>query len=67
MLTDIGTSGSDAPLLAARRWVLRPAAPYFATLTIDTSMRVSNARAKAELGWTPALPTYRQGVRAPRS
>ncbi|MFI7633943.1 NAD-dependent epimerase/dehydratase family protein [Nonomuraea sp. NPDC049400] len=47
-------------------WVIRLAAPYFAALMIDTSMRVSNAKAKAELGWTPTLPTYREGVRAPR-
>ena len=26
--------------------------------------RVSNARAKAELGWTPAYPTYREGLAA---
>lgn len=28
------------------------------------SKRVSNARAKAELGWLPAFPTYREGLRA---
>jgi nucleoside-diphosphate-sugar epimerase len=26
--------------------------------------RVSNARAKAELGWRPAYPSYREGLRA---
>ena len=26
--------------------------------------RVSNARAKAELGWKPAYPTYREGLAA---
>jgi len=26
--------------------------------------RVSNARAKAELGWRPAYPTYREGLAA---
>jgi nucleoside-diphosphate-sugar epimerase len=25
---------------------------------------VSNARAKAELGWRPAYPSYREGLRA---
>jgi nucleoside-diphosphate-sugar epimerase len=44
------------------RWVIRLAAPYFATLMVDTSMRVSNAKAKAELSWTPAFATYREGV-----
>lgn len=28
------------------------------------SKRVSNARAKAELGWRPVYPTYREGLRA---
>lgn len=28
------------------------------------SKRVSNARAKAELGWRPAYPTHREGLRA---
>jgi nucleoside-diphosphate-sugar epimerase len=28
------------------------------------SKRVSNARAKAELSWRPAYPTYREGLRA---
>ena len=26
--------------------------------------RVANARAKAALGWRPAYPTYREGLRA---
>jgi nucleoside-diphosphate-sugar epimerase len=28
------------------------------------SKRVSNARAKAELGWRPDYPTYREGLTA---
>ena len=28
------------------------------------SKRVSNARAKAELGWRPSYPSYREGLRA---
>jgi nucleoside-diphosphate-sugar epimerase len=28
------------------------------------SKRVSNALAKAELGWRPAYPSYREGLRA---
>src|SRR5204863_885638 len=52
--------------LGARRlwrvptWMLRPI-PYLHTL-MTTSMRVSNAKARRELGWTPAVPTYRQGI-----
>jgi nucleoside-diphosphate-sugar epimerase len=41
-------------------WMLR-AIPYVHTL-MTTSMRVSNARAKSELGWAPAVPTYRDGL-----
>jgi nucleoside-diphosphate-sugar epimerase len=41
-------------------WMLR-AIPYLHTL-MTTSMRVSNAKAKRELGWAPAVPTYRAGI-----
>jgi nucleoside-diphosphate-sugar epimerase len=52
--------------LGARRprripvWMLR-AIPYVHTL-MTTSMRVSNAKARRELGWAPAVPTYREGI-----
>ena len=39
---------------------LAPAARRF----YAESKRVSNARAKAELGWRPAYPTYREGLAA---
>lgn len=39
---------------------LSPAARRF----YGESKRVSNALAKAELGWRPAYPTYREGLRA---
>ena len=47
-------------------WTFRLLAPYVAAFAVDTSMRVSNARARGELGWRPAYPTYRDGVRAMR-
>jgi nucleoside-diphosphate-sugar epimerase len=47
----------EIPLAEAR---LSPAAQRF----YGESKRVSNARAKAELGWRPAYPTYREGLRA---
>ena len=31
-------------------------------LRFDASMRVSNAKAKAELGWSPKYPSYREGI-----
>lgn len=45
-------------------WMIRAAAPYVAAMVLDTSMRVSNARAKAELDWHPAYPTYHDGLKA---
>jgi nucleoside-diphosphate-sugar epimerase len=44
--------------------LIRLVAPFFAEQMIDTSMRVSNAKAKTELGWRPTMPSYREGVRA---
>jgi nucleoside-diphosphate-sugar epimerase len=48
---------SEIPLDAAR---LPPAAERF----YAESKRVSNALAKAELGWRPAYPSYREGLQA---
>jgi nucleoside-diphosphate-sugar epimerase len=45
-------------------WLLRLGAPLLAAFLVDTSMRVSNAKAKRELGWQPRFPSYREGVRA---
>lgn len=42
-------------------WVFRLTVPYAYTF-LTTTMRVSNARAKRELGWTPSAPTYREGI-----
>jgi nucleoside-diphosphate-sugar epimerase len=41
-------------------WMLRPI-PYLHTL-MTTSMRISNAKARRELGWAPAVSTYREGI-----
>jgi nucleoside-diphosphate-sugar epimerase len=41
-------------------WMLRPI-PYLHTI-LTTSMRVSNAKARRELGWAPAVSTYREGI-----
>ena len=52
--------------LGARRpwrvpsWMLRPI-PYLHTL-MATSMRVSNAKARRELGWAPTVSTHREGI-----
>lgn len=41
-------------------WMLR-AIPYLHTI-MTTSMRVSNAKARRELGWAPTVSTYREGI-----
>lgn len=43
------------------RWVFALSAPYAAAF-LGSVLRVSNAKAKGELGWRPACPTYREGV-----
>jgi nucleoside-diphosphate-sugar epimerase len=45
-------------------WAFRRASPLAAELITATSVVVSNARAKADLGWTPRYPSYREGVAA---
>jgi nucleoside-diphosphate-sugar epimerase len=41
-------------------WMLRPI-PYLHAI-VTTSMRVSNGKARRELGWVPAVSTYRKGI-----
>jgi nucleoside-diphosphate-sugar epimerase len=44
--------------------LIRLAAPYLATIMLDTRMCVSNAKAKSGLGWKPEYPTLKDGLRA---
>jgi nucleoside-diphosphate-sugar epimerase len=41
-------------------WMLRPI-PYIHAM-MTTSMSVSNAKARRELGWAPVVSTYREGI-----
>lgn len=54
-----------AAIGAPRPWTLPAwtlaATPYLEAM-ICGGLRVANAQAKSQLGWTPASPTYRQGV-----
>ncbi|NEW28842.1 NAD-dependent epimerase/dehydratase family protein [Nocardia cyriacigeorgica] len=55
---------SDAP--EPRRipgWLLRPA-PYLYGLMVGTSIRLSNEKAKRELGWTPRYASCHEGLAA---
>jgi nucleoside-diphosphate-sugar epimerase len=46
------------------RWLLRLLTPYIGMVMVDTWLRVSNAKAKTELGWQPWYRNYRQGIAA---
>jgi nucleoside-diphosphate-sugar epimerase len=65
---DVFTAMADAfgapPPRSMPRWLLRLAAPYVTSFAFDTSMRVSNTKAKSDLGWSPKYPTYREGIAA---
>ena len=55
----------DAPTpRALPDWLIRLAAPYVASIMADTTMRVSNAKAKSELGWMPDYTTLHEGLSA---
>jgi nucleoside-diphosphate-sugar epimerase len=45
-------------------FVLRAVAPFGGTVMTKQSLRLSNAKAKALLGWRPRVPTYREGIAA---
>jgi hypothetical protein len=45
-------------------WVGRLAASEHAVVLMNQARGASNARAKRELGWRPAWPSWRQGFRA---
>jgi nucleoside-diphosphate-sugar epimerase len=48
--------------LSFPNWVLRIAAPFVTSAWFDTTLKVSNEKAKRELGWAPQFPTYRDGI-----
>ena len=49
--------------LALPSWALRASAPFAAELLTRTSMRLSTAKARRELGWRPQFPNYVEGLR----
>lgn len=58
---DAGAAAFGAP--RPRRvpaWLLRPMSYAHAAMT--TTIRVANGLAREELGWVPAVPTYREGL-----
>jgi nucleoside-diphosphate-sugar epimerase len=57
--------GAPKPLVVPP-WLLRMVAPYGHILFTGMSMRVSNALARAELGWAPRYPSIHHGLAASR-
>jgi nucleoside-diphosphate-sugar epimerase len=49
--------------VALPSWALRVSAPFAAELLTRTAMRLSTAKAKKELGWSPRYPSFAQGLR----
>ena len=49
------------PTPGKQQLALRLLAPYLAVMMTST-LRVSNASARKELGWTPSMPTYGDGI-----
>jgi nucleoside-diphosphate-sugar epimerase len=64
MFTDMAVALGAPEPRALPSWMIRMAAPYVASMILDTSMRVSNSLAKSELGWSPDYPTHADGLEA---
>ncbi len=64
MFTDMAEAVGAPHPRALPSWVIRTAAPYVASMILDTSMRVANGLAKSELGWAPQYPTHADGLEA---
>jgi nucleoside-diphosphate-sugar epimerase len=67
VLTAIADAVDAAPPRHIPAWMFRLVAPYIASFAIDSTLRVSNQKAKEELDWTPQYPTYHDGVAAIRA
>jgi nucleoside-diphosphate-sugar epimerase len=61
IVTSLAKYAGARPPLRVPAWLPRIVAPYMARVTA-IRMPLSNARAKAELGWEPKYPTIQQGV-----
>ncbi|NRQ32187.1 NAD-dependent epimerase/dehydratase family protein [Nonomuraea sp. NN258] len=63
-MTEVARAHGTPRPVAMPRWLIRAAVPYLGCLMIDTTMRISHAKATRELGWTPAHRGVRDGLRA---
>ena len=64
MFTTMAQTFSAPSPRALPGWLIRLAAPYVGIMVLDVSMQVSNAKAKAELGWRPDYPSFHAGLEA---
>jgi nucleoside-diphosphate-sugar epimerase len=60
-VSEIAARVGARPPLAVPPWVPRLLTPYMAAM-VRMQVPLSNAKAKAELGWTPRYPTIREGA-----
>jgi nucleoside-diphosphate-sugar epimerase len=63
MFTDMAAALSMPEPRALPSWMIRMAAPYVASMVLDTSMKVSNHKARTELDWAPQFSTHSRGLR----
>jgi len=61
IVTTVAKCAGSAPPRRVPAWLPRLVAPYLARM-MAIRMPLSNARAKAELGWEPKYPTVQQGL-----
>ena len=61
IVTTLAKYAGSAPPLRVPAWLPRLVSPYMARVTA-IRIPLSNARAKAELGWQPKYPTIQHGI-----
>ncbi|MER6508738.1 NAD(P)-dependent oxidoreductase [Nonomuraea sp. NPDC001636] len=61
-LTAVARAHGTPRPVAIPRWLVRLAVPYLGCLLMDTTMRVSHAKATRDLGWTPVHPSVPDGL-----
>jgi nucleoside-diphosphate-sugar epimerase len=61
MVRELAARAGAPPPIAVPGWVPRLLSPYMARL-LSVRLPLSNARARDELGWAPAYPTWREGL-----
>lgn len=62
LITGIAETRQAPGPLVLPGWLLRSVAPYGGVVLSRLSMLVSNAKARAELGWEPRYPSFRDGI-----